>query len=346
MVSKEALPADILRPKVHSSLVSSTVAFALAQGLSVVEIETATGTSIVDLVNPDSRLNDDMVGRLWRALSDRFPHETLPLRMAAAAPLMAPCGLPPAAGYAPNLREALSFMIANRTLVADRADLSLKEEGPLVVLKLSHPADRIDSGRAAEMMVATLFRMVSEIFGVTGGVASIEFAHARWAPLDDYAAFFAAPVAFNRGRNAMLFPKEMMEREIDQSNAEMFEYVRKYFEQQTAQLPLTRYPAKLRPLVEAVISNASVGEYSATLAAARAKMSFRSAQRLASEAGTTLQRLIEDTRSTQAKRLLANHKLSVGEIGHLLGYSEESAFRRACIRWTGVSPAQYRRDSS
>ncbi len=43
---------------------------------------------------------------------------------------------------------------------------------------------------------------------------------------------------------------------------------------------------------------------------------------------------------------LVNEKLSVAEIGQLLGFVEPASFTRAFKQWTGVSPAQYRSDPS
>ncbi|MGH1373848.1 MAG: AraC family transcriptional regulator [Cellvibrionaceae bacterium] len=43
---------------------------------------------------------------------------------------------------------------------------------------------------------------------------------------------------------------------------------------------------------------------------------------------------------------LVNEKLSVAEIGQILGFVEPASFTRAFKQWTGVSPAQYRSDPS
>ncbi|MGB1016443.1 MAG: helix-turn-helix domain-containing protein, partial [Nannocystaceae bacterium] len=44
----------------------------------------------------------------------------------------------------------------------------------------------------------------------------------------------------------------------------------------------------------------------------------------------------------QARAFLGDPKLSLAEIGFLLGYATESSFRRAFKRWTGNSPADER----
>src|SRR5882762_5663746 len=48
----------------------------------------------------------------------------------------------------------------------------------------------------------------------------------------------------------------------------------------------------------------------------------------------------------QAEKLLARGNLTQGEIAFLLGYSEVSAFSRACRGWTGIRRAPRARDSA
>ncbi len=61
---------------------------------------------------------------------------------------------------------------------------------------------------------------------------------------------------------------------------------------------------------------------------------------------TSYQTLKDDLRRDIAIDKLVNEKLSVAEIGQLLGFVEPASFTRAFKQWTGVSPAQYRSNSS
>jgi AraC-like DNA-binding protein len=43
-----------------------------------------------------------------------------------------------------------------------------------------------------------------------------------------------------------------------------------------------------------------------------------------------------------AREYLAKTELTVAEIAHLLNYAETVNFRRAFVRWNGVTPSEYR----
>ncbi|MEM8541103.1 MAG: helix-turn-helix domain-containing protein, partial [Pseudomonadota bacterium] len=93
----------------------------------------------------------------------------------------------------------------------------------------------------------------------------------------------------------------------------------------------------------AATNNAQAGVFNAASVAAAANMSVRTAQRIASENGTTLQELIDKVREQRATELLRDNRNDIGSIAFLLGYSDERAFRRAFRRWTGQTPSDFRK---
>ncbi|MEL7049043.1 MAG: helix-turn-helix domain-containing protein, partial [Pseudomonadota bacterium] len=63
---------------------------------------------------------------------------------------------------------------------------------------------------------------------------------------------------------------------------------------------------------------------------------------LTAEHGHTLQSLIEDIREQRAREFLSDLRIDVNSIALLLGYSDDRAFRRAFLRWTGQTPSDFR----
>jgi AraC-like DNA-binding protein len=64
-------------------------------------------------------------------------------------------------------------------------------------------------------------------------------------------------------------------------------------------------------------------------------------RRLAGES-TTFRATAEEVRDLLAREYLIETELTVADIAHLLGYSETVNFRRAFVRWNGVTPGAYR----
>lgn len=71
--------------------------------------------------------------------------------------------------------------------------------------------------------------------------------------------------------------------------------------------------------------------------------SVRTLQRRLAEQGRSVERLVETSRLATARRLLDSTDAKVVDIAFDLGYSDHAHFTRAFRRWTGQSPAAYRR---
>ena len=89
---------------------------------------------------------------------------------------------------------------------------------------------------------------------------------------------------------------------------------------------------------------ATLPEGGSTRDVARAlHVSVRTLQRKLVAAGTTFRELSETARARLAQEYLADPKVSSAEVAMLLGFSDPSSFTRAFRRWTGESPARWRR---
>ena len=329
--------------RMRAGSAAAVVAFALSRGLTISEIQGATGIGCQELMNPEARLPEDVMPRLWLLLGRRFPQQPLALEMARAAPFSFFGGLADGAQYADDLSAAIGLLIKNRRVIADRLDLELRNSQTETSLISRHPMDEVDGGRSAEMGAALAARMLHEFLGISDSLAGVRFAHAPNFAEEDYAAHFGVPVEFEKAETALLFKPEKLATRIKYANAELFKYVETHFAGLQQQLATGSHEADaLAPLRKAVAQNALIGEYGAAAAAAAANMSLRSAQRLTADHGQSLQRLIDLVREDRAKEFLSDAKIDLNSVSLLLGYSDDRAFRRAFQRWTGQSPFQYR----
>jgi AraC-like DNA-binding protein len=72
-------------------------------------------------------------------------------------------------------------------------------------------------------------------------------------------------------------------------------------------------------------------------------MSARTLRRRLQEAGTSYREVLDATRCELARRYLSDASLPVGAVSFMLGFAEPSTFHRAFKRWTGMTPAQFRK---
>jgi len=100
------------------------------------------------------------------------------------------------------------------------------------------------------------------------------------------------------------------------------------------------FPVAIRQVVEGMMKDEvpKIGSVADALGT-----SVRTLQRRLSDLDETFTGILETARMTSANRLIANGDLSLNEIAQELGYSDQAHFTRAFRRWTGISPAAFRR---
>jgi AraC-like DNA-binding protein len=105
----------------------------------------------------------------------------------------------------------------------------------------------------------------------------------------------------------------------------------------------TSFSARVQCILASMLAH---GEPPREQVAKQLMMSERTLQRRLAEEGTNFTRLVDDTRRGMAQQYLSKGELSLKKLSFQLGFSDPSAFCRACKRWFGRSPKQLQQDRS
>lgn len=186
-------------------------------------------------------------------------------------------------------------------------------------------------------------RGVHEILMLDITPLRVEFLWPPNGPISVYEDHFGAPVLFGQERSAIVIDPACLNIELDHANDDLYTFADIYFQKMMATSNLENPPSELTGLVRAITENAALGEFSVAAAAEKAKMSVRSAQRIASLHDTTMRSLIQEARIVRSKEFLLDPNISIEEAAYLAGYGDDRAFRRAFRSWTGQAPSEFRR---
>jgi AraC-like DNA-binding protein len=69
----------------------------------------------------------------------------------------------------------------------------------------------------------------------------------------------------------------------------------------------------------------------------------RTLQRRLAKQGVHFENIVDDIRQDLSRKYLAREGMPLAQLVNLLGYSEQSVFNRACQRWFGMPPMQFRK---
>ena len=326
-----------------TSIVANTFNYAVSRGLDMEQINAATGLTQTDLINPETRLPEVLAPTIWKLLGEAYPGQALALHAASAAPLTSMGQLAQVVQYAEDLRSALQEFVKYCSVLSDQLHAELMESDAEAILRLSHPIDEIDGGYGAEAGLSVITRLVRETLVTEDPLMRVEFRHQPFGSLPAYEDFFKVPIQFQQPHNRLVFRRDALDRPTPKRDTHLLKYIQRNLNLLQDHWRLHDSPSQISQLYDAITQNAEASEYSAAALAQQLNMSLRALQRQARDRGFTIGQLLENAREAKARQLLTDPTLKIEAISAQLGYSDDRAFRRAFKRWTGKTPAEFRR---
>lgn len=239
-----------------------------------------------------------------------------------------------------SLHEGLNRLVRHSRLLGDRWRCRCVKEGGGVRFVYASGRGETRVGNALTDFGLSLFLdMCRSNFERKLDPVNVSLRRAR--PLDPspYQDFFACELAFGADEDAFLLATEDAERLLPTANQELAATFDAILAEQLALHCDRDLVSRCQAFL---LKQLTSGEPCVEALAKALGMSRRSLQRRLKEAGTSYQRVLEETRYELARRYLQDPVKSVTEITFLLGFSEQGAFTRAFKRWNGSAPRDYR----
>lgn len=189
-----------------------------------------------------------------------------------------------------------------------------------------------------ELSMANFARMVGLLAGPDAHLGRVSLMHEQIGPTTSYESALGCPVQFGQAHYGFQIPARLAEKSIDSADEATRRIATKYLETEfvPVESALSDQVAALSRLL------LPVGHCTTEAIAAQLAMHPRTLQRRLAEEGVRCQDIIDVERQRQATRYLAEPRLYLGQITRLLGFAEQSSLNRACLRWFGKTPRQYR----
>jgi len=328
-----------------SVAVTSTLAMvrtAEARGFPVADLLERAGLPREVLQDPDARIPGAQALELWRALGERTGDPALQL----AAPTTLPFGAYRVMEYLVRVSATVGAGVTRFaeffSLIADGLSVSIEpdEEGSCLCVCTA------EGGAVPPMYVEYVFAaLVGRIrMGIRSDlqVRQVDLRRPRPPDVTPYEQRFHAPVRFGAPRDRLCFTAAEWAMPIEGADEALARVLEEHARVLAARLPEahTDFVSAVRTAVMATLPDSADVEH----VARELHMSSRTLQRKLAEAGTTFREVLDHVLSGLAESYLADTTVSIREVGFLLGFSDQSSFHRAFVRWTGSAPGRWRRE--
>lgn len=196
--------------------------------------------------------------------------------------------------------------------------------------------------QASEFSAVNLLDGLRQMTGRNLTPELVSLAHPRNRRIKEFKRFFGCPVNFGRHENVIEFKLSDLHVPILTADSRLLAILRAHCEEVLSRR--SEQTPSLEERVERLIADRlTLGGARLESVATELGMSPRTLSRRLTEQGTTFNATLDGLRKELALRFLQDSNLVLTEITFLLGYTEISTFSHAFKRWTGKSPAAFRR---
>ncbi|HMM15891.1 MAG TPA: AraC family transcriptional regulator ligand-binding domain-containing protein [Parvibaculum sp.] len=239
-----------------------------------------------------------------------------------------------------TLRQAAELLVRHNPLRSPEGRVRLAYEGESTILGFA-PAFEVPGAPQflCDMFFAAATTGIRQLLGRELARAELELAYSPDVPNETYDKYLRVPVSFGKPTNRLIGPKNIMDMPLQAAGVATAPAYLRQCELLLRQMEAASgFESGVRRLLLS-----SRGRFPAAPEIAHAlNLSERTLRRRLSAEGTSYQKIINDVRNHLAKQYLIDTKLSVADIGTLIGFEDLSNFRHAFRRWNGVTPSHFR----
>ncbi|MBX3587510.1 MAG: AraC family transcriptional regulator [Ramlibacter sp.] len=311
-----------------------------SQGIDVPRLFRAAQLDMRQLDDPDARFTAEKVSQLWELAVAWSGNPALGMSRDLSARYVNF----DVVGYAmlacSSLRAALENLARYLALISDAATFQLMPEGGECWLVLGHMGNtrRVPRQRQ-EYGLLTLLTLCRWLARRELPALRADFIFPVPAQMAPYEAAFECPLRFDQPATRILLASEDLDAPMPSRNAPLLALHERVMNERL--VSLGNVSTSYRVTGE-IVRRLHTGEPRREDIAASLALTDRTLQRRLHAEKTSYQQLLDEARRELARKYLADDRHSLAQIADLLGFVDQSNFFRACRRWFGLPPGQYR----
>jgi AraC-like DNA-binding protein len=246
--------------------------------------------------------------------------------------------------HAATLRDALRSLQEFRCIFSNEPSFRLQEkDGKVSVRCRSHPeASPVAARYLSEIAVAGLY-LVLRRFGASR-VDFVAFAYPAPDYQLEYARLFAGHARFEQPFTGLCFDAALLDNPAPHVDSDLHAALSVYARRRVRQLTVGQSWAER--VHEQLVWQRAPRDMSMGGVARKLGVSTRTLRRHLANEQKSYVSIVTGALAVIAKNCLLDEQRTIMETAYELGFSDNTAFHRAFKRWTGLTPAAYRRAQS
>ena len=304
-----------------------------------------TNVSYEELMTLDGTIPRDDLIRIYRnalAISDR---DDLGLSVGTQLHLSAHGPLGVATFSGPDLRTGLRLLARFSQTRTEFFNITISEHTEGLKVNFAETFD-LDDLRVfvTESVLSGLFSAISFFADADRFNGQICLAYPKPTYGEKYQDHFGGSITFNQPATEISVPESILSTPSPTAEPALHQEAVAICERQLKEIKAGeagKFVLSTEEAVSTLIFENPGKIWTLNEVAARLSMSPRTLIRKLESEGTKFQSVRDEQAKKQVTNYLTDASLSVESIGHLMGFSDVSSFRRSFKRWFGETPSQY-----
>ncbi|VVN92649.1 AraC family transcriptional regulator [Pseudomonas fluorescens] len=248
-----------------------------------------------------------------------------------------------------NLKKALERLVRFSPLISTGFSLFFVQEQQhyrLAALDHQQPG----SIKPRQYTDASLGSLLGFCRWLTGDKSSrplsVEFSYPQPEDIREHQQLFGCELRFGAAYDSILFDGQELLRPLSMANEKLATLHDSFAEAQLELLYGFTIVCRIRALITVRLSQEQGAQCDMESIAAALNISKRTLQRALDKDGTQFKDVLNDMRRQLADFYLRHSRFNMKHVTYLLGFHDHSSFHKACSRWFGMTPGQYRANES
>ncbi len=316
-----------------------------AKGGQPEDLLEGAGLSSSLLLDPDRYISRAHVIDVLDQSATRLETPDFGLQLAAMQDLYVLGVLAFAIRNASDLEEALKIGARYMYYHAPSTTIDFREfsdEGEIGVIVDFGAHDLGASAQAYEHTIRLLAKIIKLVTQDEAEIRRVGFSHSQISNMEVYEQHFEAKPIFDLEVDGITIPKEQLKIPVGRSDPHLQMLVEQFLD---FQLKSTQF--RISDQVKQAISTLMrIGPVTLEDVAEALRMHPRTLQRKLRADDAKFFDLYTDVRKNAAKAYISQSIIPLSHVAHILGFSDQSTFTRACVRWFGQSPKSMRSEAA
>jgi len=326
-----------------------------ARGLDMDAFSRQAGLDEGECMADDALTLSDKLSHLWELVTQASGDPLLGLKAASPQSLDKSGLMGHIMRASPDVKAAIENLVRYTPLVSPTVHSTIEQTDSHTRVSLDLPGGQ---RRVPQQHYDFVWCLVLRTLRGAAGNDDIKpvlvtYAFPEPASAQAYVDAYGCPVRFGMASNTMTFADADLAAPIMTENAMAADWalrmladlaqsqrnwtLRMLAKLEKAPQPDNSFTSRVQGLLVSMLAK---GEPLREEVARQLMMSERTLQRRLAEEGTNFTQLVDDTRRDLAQKYLGEGDLSLKKLSFQLGFSDPSAFCRACRRWFGRSPRE------